>query len=130
MSSVSVDISQVTHLAADIRAGYREAARDAMKVVGKGALNVKNDWKREWASLLALPGLPRTISYDVTLKGAMEIEAEIGPDRGRGGQAALAWVAEYGATTNAPHPGGAPALAKEAPRFEMQAAKLVEGLLK
>jgi hypothetical protein len=130
VASVEVDISQVKHLAADIRAGYREAASDAMRVVGKGALQIKKDWQREWSSLLALPGLPRTINYDVRLKGAFAVEGEIGPDRAKGGQSPLAVFAEYGSVNNAPHPGGAPALAREAPKFEAQAALLIENLLK
>ena len=102
------------------------------RLVGKGSNNIKQDWKRRWAGIAHAPGLPRTISYDVTSAGSL-IRGEIGPDLDRGGQAPLGGFLEleYGTRWSAPQPAGAPALEAEAPRFEKAlgdlAVKLLEG---
>jgi hypothetical protein len=103
----------------------------ARKVTSKDALNVKNSWKKRWKGITRLQGLPRTITYDVDTKGA-SILAEIGPDLDKGGQAPLAHIPEYGVAQNntRAQPGGAPALAEEAPNFERHLGDLGEDLLK
>lgn len=96
-------------------------------VVGKGASNVKRDWQRAWKGFKHLPALAYSVNYDVfTTPG--HIQAEIGPDLNRN-QGPLGGVAEFGTPTSAPHPGGAPALDAEAPRFEAAMALLVDRLL-
>jgi hypothetical protein len=101
------------------------------KVVSKGALNVKKGWKRRWQSITGLQGLPRTITYDVDVRGTL-VSAEIGPDLDKGGQAPLAFIPEYGVAqqNTRPQPGGAPALAEEAPAFEQYLGDLGEELLR
>lgn len=97
-------------------------------VVGKGCLNIKKDWANSWAALAKhLPMLPRSISYDVTtLPG--RVLGEVGPDLNRR-QGPLGGVAEFGTPTSAPHPGGAPALDAEAPKFEAAMLALTVKLL-
>jgi hypothetical protein len=103
-------------LVAGISRAADVAPDETRKVVQRGALNVKNEWRRRWTGHAYAPALPYSITYDTTMVGA-RTAAEIGPERGRR-QAALANLFEYGSVNNAPIPGGAPALEKERPRFE------------
>jgi hypothetical protein len=96
-------------------------------VVGKGANNIKKDWASRWRGMKHVPALPRSINYDVfTTPG--HIQAEIGPDLNRP-QGPLGGFIEFGSDTSAPHPGGAPALDAELPRFEAAMIALTERLL-
>jgi hypothetical protein len=97
-------------------------------VVGKGCMNIKTDWAGRWSGLgKHLPDLPKTVSYDVfTLPG--RVRGEVGPDINRR-QGPLGGVAEFGTPTSAPHPGGAPALDAEAPKFEAAMLMLTKRLL-
>jgi hypothetical protein len=127
---MNVDDSQLTKLVIDLqRAG--ELAPELLKpVVVKGALNIKNEWRRRWSGLPHVPALPFAISYDVRLTrtGA---SAEIGPVHDRR-QAPLATFLEYGSVKNPPRPGGAPALDAETPKFvlalEAAAVKALDAL--
>lgn len=103
------------------------APREVTAVVSKGALNIKNDWRRAWQGLAHAPALPRAISYDVsqTLRGP---EAEIGPDKDRS-QGALGNIIEFGTVNNAPRPGGLPALQREEPKFVAALEALCADLL-
>lgn len=127
MPDVSVDVSQLRGLAEDLRMGYKEAAKDAAAIVGRGALNIKKDWQSRWRGHPMVPAIPYAINYDVKVRPT-EIAAEIGVDKGRR-QGPLGNLLEFGSVNNAPLPGGAPALAAEEPRFVEQAAKLVDSLL-
>jgi hypothetical protein len=90
---------------------------ETAKVVGFGCNSIKKDWVAAWASLAThLPMLPRSISYDVFYWPG-KIIGEVGPELKRR-QGPLGGVAEFGTPTSAPHPGGAPALDAEAPKFE------------
>lgn len=115
---------------AQLRRAADQIVPEAKKVTSKGALHVKNGWKKRWKDITGLQGLPRTITYDVDVHGA-SIVAEIGADLDKGGQAPLAFIPEYGVAQNntRAQPGGAPALAEEAPRFEEALGKLGEDLL-
>lgn len=127
MADVSIDVSQLRKLAEDIRSHSRQTPSKARAVVAKGALNIKNDWRREWSGLSHLPSLAAAVSYDVTI-GGTSIEAEIGVDKGRP-QGPLGNIAEFGSVKNAPHPGGAPALRNEEPRVLSAVEKIAGGLL-
>lgn len=97
-------------------------------VVSKGCLNIKKDWAASWSSLAKhLPMLPRSVSYDVTVLPG-RVLGEVGPDLNRR-QGPLGGVAEFGTPTSAPHPGGAPALDAEAPKFEAALLALTVKLL-
>jgi hypothetical protein len=111
-------------LAADLA---REAAVDpdeARKVVQKGLLNIKTDWRKRWSGIAHAPMIPYTINYDSYVKGSV-VGGEVGPDDAKtvgGGPhrtpGNLAVFLEFGGPRNAPIPGGAPALEAERPRFE------------
>lgn len=113
---VGFEFHEVTALLDAVGKASKPAIRDVTGVVAKGALNIKNDWRRRWSGHPHLRALPSTINYDVysSLKGPA---AEIGPDRRRRA-AALANIPEFGTVNNAPIPGGAPALEAERPKFE------------
>jgi hypothetical protein len=96
-------------------------------VVGMGCNHIKTDWRDAWKGFKHLGFLPYTIGYDVfTLPGV--IRGEVGPDLNKK-QGPLGGVAEFGTPTSAPHPGGAPALDREAPRFEAAMVALTVKLL-
>lgn len=125
---VDVDITQLTKLAADLRTHSRKTPAAAVAVVAKGALNVKKDWQAAWSGLRHAPALAAAVTYDTTVS-ADGVGAEIGPDKSRR-QGALGNVIEFGTAKNAPIPGGAPALEREAPKFEDAITAMVEGLLR
>lgn len=127
MSGVEVNTRELDDLAGDLRKASKVAVAGARAVVGKGAVNVKNDWRAEWAGLSHAPALAAAVTYDVKIH-VHDIEAEIGPDKSRR-QGSLGNVIEFGTARNAPHPGGAPALAKEEPRFISAVEKLAGGIL-
>jgi hypothetical protein len=124
VADVTVDVSQLTKLAADLRAHSRKTPAAAVQVVSKGALNIKNDWRKAWSGLAHAPSLPAAITYDTTIR-VSDVEAEIGPDKARR-QGSLGNIVEFGTAKNPPNPGGAPALEREEPRFVKAAEDLVK----
>jgi hypothetical protein len=92
---------------------------EAKKVVSKGAVNIKTDWRAAWKGIKHAPRLPLSISYDIT-ESDSEIVAEIGPVEGPQLQGFLGPIIEFGGIHNAPIPGGLPALQAEEPRFAEQ----------
>jgi hypothetical protein len=101
---------------------------EVAKVVGYGCNSIKKDWAGRWGSLgKHLPSLARSISYDVFYWPG-RIIGQVGPDINRR-QGPLGGVAEFGTPTSAPHPGGAPALDAEAPKFEAAMLMLTKRLL-
>lgn len=103
-------------LAADLAREAKIAPAEARKVVQKGCLNVKTDWRRRWSGFPHAPRLPYAIGYDTKQLGG-RIEGEVGPDKDKR-QGALGNLFEYGSIKNAPIPGGAPALETERRKFE------------
>lgn len=103
-------------LAAELAHAAAVAPAESGKVVAKGAVNIKKDWRKRWTGFPHAPALPYAIGFDLRFHG-VESEAEIGPDKDRP-QGALGNLLEYGSVKNAPIPGGAPALEAERPKFE------------
>lgn len=81
-------VDQVIALAIDLGAAPGKAILASRAVVAKGALNVKQQMQRDAAGIAHAPGMPRDISYEVTVDGA-GISAEIGPTAGDVGSLAL-----------------------------------------
>lgn len=106
----------IKDLAADLDRAAAMAPIETRKVIQKGALNVKNDWRERWTGFAHAPALPYSITYDTEVRG-LSVSAEIGPEHDKR-QAPLANLFEYGSVKNAPIPGGAPALEAERPRLE------------
>lgn len=103
-------------LMAELEHAAMVAPGEARKVVTKGAVNIKKDWRRRWTGHPHAPALPYSVGFDLAFHG-LEAEAEIGPDKDKR-QGALGNVFEYGTPNNAPIPGGAPSLEAERPKFE------------
>lgn len=99
-------------------------AKKVEKVTGKGAFNIKKDWKAAWSGHPHISALPRAITYDLHGK-ATEADAEIGVDKAKK-QGPLGNIIEFGDGENAPIPGGLPALAAEEPRYVKALADLAE----
>jgi hypothetical protein len=124
---VSVDTAELRELILALDQAAEQAPAEVRKVVQRGALNIKNDWRRRWSGHPHYPALPYAISYD-TMASAGGVEAEIGPDKARP-QGALGNLIEFGSRNNAPLPGGLPALQAEEPRAQAALAALAERLL-
>ena len=124
---ITFDTSEVRKLAAELGAIPPQTMPQVRAVLQKGALNIKNDWRARWTGLSHVPALPYSITYDTTLL-ATSAKAEIGPDKGKR-QGALGNLIEFGSINNAPHPGGGPALAAEAPKFEKALADVLGDLV-
>ena len=127
---VTVTVTGLDDLGDAFESAARNVVPEGKKVVGKGSLNIKRDWQRRWSGLEHAGGLPRTINYDVDVKGTL-IDGEVGPNLDRGGQAPLGGFLEneYGTPWSAPRPAGQPALDAEEPRFVAAVEKLGVDLL-
>jgi hypothetical protein len=122
-----VDVEGMDELLSVLNSAQQQAVKKGKRIVGKGSLNIKNDWRRRWKKLDSLRHLPFALGYDVNTVGTT-ITGEIGPplDSPQGG---LAHVLEEGTINNPPQPAGLPALEKEAPMFVAQVEKLGIDLL-
>jgi hypothetical protein len=124
---VSVDVSEVREFAADLTRIPGELGRHLIPVLSKGALNIKNQMREDFAASgnAGFRYVGRTVSYDMETEGS-ELSAEIGPDKPSG---ALANVAIFGtARGGGTVPDPREALEAEAPVFEKALGDLVEEL--
>lgn len=112
---------------ADLARAQELVGPEGEKVLGKGALNIKTEWRRRWSGYAHIPHLPSAIDYEVHRAGA-DAWAEVGPRRDRE-QGGLGSYIELGTVNNPPIPGGLPALDAEEPRFVSAVADLGEKLL-
>lgn len=115
---VQVVTTGMRELRADLASAPAEVTRDAEAIVARSAAAIQRDWTSRWSGFASAPSLGAAVSSDVRPGFLGGITAEIGPDKGRR-QGALGNLLEFGSVNNAPHPGGAPALDAEAPRFQL-----------
>lgn len=128
MSSLRLDDGgDLRKLKVDLDAAARTAPDEVHKVTQKGALNIKNEWRRRWSGHPKIAQAMASISYDSEQRGTQS-RAEIGPERTRRRGAALANLIEfeYGSRWSAPIPGGKPALDLEEPRYIKALESLAE----
>lgn len=124
---ITIAVTGMGSLQKDMLRAVTRAPAETTAVVAKGALNIKNDWRRRWSGHPHIKAIPRFINYDIW-PGPFATSAEIGPVK-NSPQGPLAALIEYGSVNNPPIPGGAPALDAEAPKFEAAIAALAERLL-
>lgn len=124
---ISIEGDDLGDLADALRRAAKRAPEETRKVVSKGALNIKNDWRKRWSGYAHAPALPSAVTYDIRSSGS-RIEAEIGPDKAKR-QGALGNLFEFGSVNNAPIPGGVPALEVETPKFTQALEDLAERLI-
>lgn len=127
---MSVDVSQLRELVRDLDAVTPKVVRALPGVVKKGAGNIKKTMQADFSRSKSFGHIARTISYDTRI-GAGGVEAEVGPDKSRGGGARLAHIAYWGGSRG----GGASvrdpahALEAEGDNFENAIGKLLDGAL-
>lgn len=112
MATGSHDIAK---LAADLGASPERVRGEVDRVVSKGALNIKTDWRERVSGLHRLKHLQFAVNYDM-VRGVDSVGAEIGYDKNRV-QAPLGNIEEYGTADTPGHLDGQHALAAEEPRF-------------
>lgn len=113
---------------ATLEGAAKQAPDQVRKVVSKGSLNIKQDWRRRWSGHAHIPRLPYAIGYDITT-GPVAVSSEIGVDQSKP-QGPLAGIIAWGSPAgNAPLPGPLEALDAEGPRFESALATLAAKLL-
>ena len=99
---------------------------EVVPVMKKAAVNVRREWMdgaKDSAGMHA-GGYPFTIRFDDVARTLTGAEVEIAPDPGKGGQANLAPILEFGTVNNPPHGDGMKAKdseAKNLPKFIAQA---------
>lgn len=123
---IDFDFSEVETLASSLGRASAAAITAAHGVVAKGALNIKNDTRKNISDHPSWKRLASTVNYE-----QVGLAATVGyDDRGQG---ELAGIYEFGSAHHQPHPTLIPAAKAEAPKFEaaMLAAvtKATEGTL-
>lgn len=119
-------------LIADLETAGEQVYRDTTKIVEKGAVNVKREWRKNAKRSAGAHGkrYPRSITYDIYEEAAdLAVEAEIGPDKDLP-QGALGNLIEFGSVNNPPNNDGGRALRGEAPRLEEHLGKAGEDAIK
>ncbi|PXY20881.1 hypothetical protein [Prauserella muralis] len=114
---VEVTTQGVAKLAADLEDVPDEKGPELRRVVARGALNVKEELRDNARSSGTYKHFHRSISYDMV----GDLEAEIGPDKGRV-QGALGNLLYFGRRDTAPVLNLTAPLHNEAPRFEQALA--------
>lgn len=133
---MGVRVVGMDELLRDLRTLPDRAGRVFPKVLSKGGLNIKGDWRRRWTEATRpgrrgpyghIPHLLRGIGYDTSaLKDAWS--ATIGVDS-KNRQAFLSKILTYGTLTSGPHDAGLAALDVEDPRFVQAVADAAVELL-
>lgn len=131
---MAVDASELESFARDLGQIPARLVPKVSGVVAKGALNVKNQLRKEARGSSHFKQIAPTITYDLkklSFAGDGVIEADIGPAREAGPAASLAGIAYFGSSK----PGGGTlpdpilALQAEEPGFIRALEDIVEGVL-
>lgn len=118
------EISGLNEIISDLATASATAGAKARGVVAKGALNIKQDWRRRASGLAHAPLYPASITYETRIKG-MGIEALIGPDKDLP-QGALGNLITYGSANNPPTGDDIGVAEAERPRFERAMQEIVD----
>lgn len=117
----------------------QSAPREVRQIVSRGAINIKRAWQDDlrrgsggspWQPALRSRAMAATVNYDLTRRGTT-YEAEIGPDRNKGGKASLVHFAIFGGANGGGGRASDPRkfLEAEAPAFDEWLSKAMNGLL-
>ncbi|MFF9123162.1 hypothetical protein ACF09J_07670 [Streptomyces sp. NPDC014889] len=109
---MTVIVTGAQESAAALLRSVAQLERNAGTAVAVTAGKVKRSAQQRVSGHPYLPAYPYSISFSIT-RGAMGVEAEIGPDKGRR-QGPLGNLIEYGSVNNAPIPHLGPALDENA----------------
>lgn len=123
-----VDDSELRKFAVDLQAAAGKIAPEIRAVIGKGALNIKQQMVSEMRASVHFHGAAGSISYDTKLTHD-GIEAEIGPDKDKAG-GALGNIAYFGTSRGGGTvPDPVHALEAEVPNVEKYIGDLLDRLL-
>lgn len=129
---MGVHVLGMRELILDLEHLDEQAGRVFPKIVSKGALNIKTDWREGW-TVAGRPGpghiphLIKAVGYDTDHSGS-GWSANIGP-RADALQAGLAEYITYGTVNSPPHDAGKHALDAEEPGFVRAVAEAAVDLL-
>lgn len=124
---MDVDTSELREFAADLASASLRSVFAVRPVVKKGALNIKNQLRKEMAASTHFKGVASAIGFDLLDGG---LTAEVGPSAEDGSPGNLANIAYFGGSRGGgtvPDPKGA--LEAEVPKFEKAILDAMEGLL-
>ena len=124
--SFSVDSSEVSQLAADIAAGQRKTETEMRRVVFRGAMNVKRDWR---SNVSATAGR-RARAYAGSIGFDLDNGDVTATVEAKGGGSTFGAILEYGTATSPPHNDAKRALDKEQPNFVKAVEKVAREFLK
>lgn len=108
---MSMDVSDLARLSADLGRASAVVTAGARGVLSKGALGIKNDTRKNISPHPSWKRLASTVNYDL-----VGLKATVGYDDV--GQGELASIYEHGSSRRGPHPTLYPAADREAPKFE------------
>lgn len=126
--SMSFDFTELDKLAADLGEVPKTIGPFVRKAAEVSARNVRDDWRKNARGMAHAPAFPGSITYDLKGGNAVrgsEIDAEIGPDKGRP-QGALGNLIEYGSVNNPPQGLGLGALQRNQEDFVIGMVKAEE----
>lgn len=126
--SDGVKVTGLNEVVIEFETASRDLLPEVRKVVAKGSLNIKRDWQREWTGIRHAPRISRAVTYDTRITARGVVRGDIGPEDSPDNQGFLGRIIEDGGVHNAPHPGGSPALDREAPKFEAAMAAVTRRL--
>ena len=109
--SIDFDMREVDRLVVNLGRVSAQVVAAAAGVVAKGALNIKQDTRKNVSDHPSWKRLAGTVNYE-----QVGLSAVVGYDDQ--GQGELAGIYEFGSATRDPHPTLYPAAARELPRFE------------
>lgn len=116
MDRIGINGSALDYVITSLDEATAVVPAETAKVVGKGALNIKNGARRRVRGLKHARRYPYAIDYDLytTPRGAI---ADVGANKDKP-QGALGNLLEYGSVNNPPHPHIRPAADEEMPKFQ------------
>ena len=115
---IDVDLSDFTHLIADIAGAPQKAINNTVGAVEKVSEKVRDDWREPLKGSEHLPGGANAVTHEVTIAGsflASSISGEVGPILR--GQGPVVGMLEYGTPTTGARGYGAEALRKNEQSF-------------